>query len=62
MNYPRGKLNENDEGQTALHIGIRDSTVIIEFQKPMLWLGLGKQEALGLAKLLTELADKIQEH
>src|SRR5690554_4587002 len=43
--YPRGKLNADDEGQLAIAITTKDKTVIVDFGKGVTWLGLGAEEA-----------------
>lgn len=58
--YPRGKLNEEDEGQTPIGITVKDSTVILKFLKPMAWVGLDKKSALKFAEMITKHANSIQ--
>jgi hypothetical protein len=51
--YPLGKLDETDEG--ALSIGIatdKQGNVIINFGKPVAWIGMPKDLALQLASLI----------
>ena len=57
--YPRGKLNEADEGALELRIAVKDRTVIVGFGKPVKWIGLGATEARGLAELLLKHANAI---
>jgi len=57
--YPRGKFCEDDEGELAMRIGIQDKTVILDFGKPVKWLGLAKQDAANLAKSLLEKANQL---
>ena len=59
MNFPRGKLNQDDEGQLQVRIGIRDATVIMDFGKPTHWLGMAPENARELAALLVKRADEI---
>jgi anti-sigma factor ChrR (cupin superfamily) len=60
--YPNGKLNEQDDG--AMHYSVdtdhENQCVIIEFYKPVAWMGLGKEDALMLAKALTSRANKLK--
>lgn len=58
--YPRGKLNDSDEGQTALAIYVTDKTVMIHFPKPIAWIGMSKQEALTLADMIKTRAETIK--
>jgi hypothetical protein len=59
--YPQGKLNDDDAGEAmmALAVDVKARTVVIHYPKPILWIGLGKQEALNLAAKLTELANEL---
>jgi hypothetical protein len=50
--YPRGKLNEADEGALPMRIGVRDNTVVIDFGKKVAWIGMSKPEAIAFAKLI----------
>ena len=58
-NFPRGKLNDSDEGALAIRIGVQDKTVIIDFGKPVEWIGFGYQEAVELAKNIMKHAKSI---
>lgn len=58
-NYPRGKFCEDDEGELTMGIGIQDKTIIIDFGKPVKWLGLAKQDAVNLANSLLEKANQL---
>lgn len=57
--YPRGKLNQHDEGGLQIAIGVQDKTVIIDFGTPTTWIGLDKHTALALANSLIEKANVI---
>jgi hypothetical protein len=57
--YPRGKLNNDDEGATPIAIGIEDKTVIIRFFKPIVWIGMDKFQAIELANTIIEKANSI---
>lgn len=50
--FPDGKINKYDEGELRIGIAIKDSNVIIEFGKPVKWIGLPGDEAIALGKLL----------
>jgi hypothetical protein len=58
-NYPRGKLCNDDEGELVLRICVQDKTVILDFGKPVKWLGFSKQDALNLAETLIKRANEI---
>ncbi len=58
--FPRGKLKDDDEGELEVSIGILDSAVVINFGKPITWIGLGVEEARGLAELLLKHASELE--
>ena len=41
--YPDGKLNNSDEGELRMAIGIKDGRVVIDFGKDWSWLGFDKE-------------------
>ena len=57
--FPQGKLNKEDEGELRLAVGVTDSKVVINFGKPVAWIGFDKEQALGLAKTIIERAYQI---
>lgn len=57
--FPRGKLNGDDEGALQIAIGIRDNTVMIHFGTTVKWLGLDKETALALGNNLIEKANSL---
>lgn len=50
--YPDGKLNEGDEGEIGILIGIEDGNVIIQFAGPVTWLGLPGDQAIEMGRTL----------
>lgn len=60
-NYPRGRLGPSDEGQTQVAVTEKNGTVIIAFNKPMRWIGLGHEEAKALGEKLIQLAGRIRQ-
>lgn len=51
--FPDGKLVNQDEGELRLAVAsTEDGRVIIEFGKPIAWLGLTKKEAAQLGNLI----------
>lgn len=54
--YPRGKLNADDEGAIQIAISELDNTVIMDFGKNVTWIGMSKPEALEFAKTIMKLA------
>jgi hypothetical protein len=59
--YPRGKLNEDDEGELQFAIGAdtKEGVVIISFGKNVSWLGMPPELARDLARLLNQKADEV---
>jgi hypothetical protein len=59
--FPRGKLNEHDDGglNIAFVTDQRNGIVRIEFGKSITWLGLPAKEARQMASLLVEIADEL---
>ena len=56
--FPDGKLNENDEGGLQMAIFTKDENLIIEFGKPVHWLGMSKAEAKEFARAILKKADE----
>jgi len=50
--YPQGKIAEGDEGEIALAVGIHEGKVILNFGKPVAWMGLDYEQAMQLADSL----------
>lgn len=57
--FPEGKMNQDDEGELQLGIKIIDGRIVINFGKPVAWLGFPADLAYKLANKLTELADSL---
>lgn len=58
--FPRGKLNGDDEGGLAIGLAVKDRTVIINFGKEVAWLGMSKPEAIALGSAIIAKAETIQ--
>jgi len=54
--YPEGKLNEEDEGEIGVAIGIENGNVIVMFPKPVAWLGLPPEQAMEMGRTLIKRA------
>lgn len=56
--YPDGRMGAHDEGALAFAVGIdeRHGTVVLNFNKPVSWMGMGPEDAVRLAALLIEKA------
>lgn len=52
--FPDGKLCEHDEGEITFAIGHREGQVVLDFGKPVAWVGMSPQQAIALAASLTQ--------
>jgi hypothetical protein len=50
--YPKGELNEHDEGALTYAVGLVDGKIFIDFGSPVAWLGLDLESATALKKAL----------
>jgi hypothetical protein len=57
--FPRGKLNDHDEGGLQMAIFIEDKTVQLHFGKSVKWLGLDADTARKLGQGLIDKANSI---
>lgn len=57
--FPRGHLNETDEGEIGLAVTVKNNTVILAFGKSVSWIGLSRVEAVELAELLKRRAQEL---
>jgi hypothetical protein len=60
--FPKGKLDADDEGGLMLAISVYNGVVRVDFGKPLEWLGLPPEEALAFASLLVKQAMAIKGH
>ena len=60
--YPRGKIHPEDQGETGLRIFIdgRTQTVVLDFMKPVCWLGFSARDVRNVARMLVQAADHIE--
>ncbi len=59
-NYPRGKLQDDDEGELTIAMYWKDKTFIIDFGKEVKWIGMSREEAQQLAlRILRMAANKV---
>jgi hypothetical protein len=54
--YPRGRLNTDDEGAVHLAVTVQQDVVIIAFPTPVVWVGLPAEQAETLAETITQCA------
>jgi len=52
--YPNGRMNKDDAGAIAMSCGVESGRVVLKFPKPVAWLGMTPDEAMGLAEVLVK--------
>ena len=52
--HPDGRLNDEDEGAIAMAVGSENGRVRLNFPKPVRWVGMTPDEAIGLAESLIQ--------
>lgn len=59
--YPEGRMGAGDEGELAFAVGIdeKHGTVVLNFNKPVVWMGMGPEDAVKLAEMLIEKAKMV---
>ena len=56
MSYSRGKLNEEDQGDLKIVVGIEQDCVKIIFEREISWIALPAEQALELAEAIVNRA------
>lgn len=59
--FPEGQLNEHDEGELNIGMGIEGKNLIVDFGKSIEWIGMSKQQALQFADFIIKNANKIED-
>jgi hypothetical protein len=54
--FPEGKIHPDDEGKISVAIGIDNGNVIINFGKPIAWLGLPPSACMEMGRTLIKRA------
>lgn len=60
--FPKGKLNEADEGGLNLavtHTDGADGRVIVHFGSPVVWIGFTREEAIAIAEMIKKHAESL---
>lgn len=60
IRYPRGRLTAGDEGALAMTMLVTGNTLVIDFGKPVAWIGLGLQEVRDLRERLEKYEKELQ--
>lgn len=58
--FPLGKLVPEDEGEIAIAFGHTEGKVVIDFGKPVAWIGFTPEQADQIADTLREHAAKVR--
>ena len=57
--YPSGKLTPKDEGEICFAVGSAEGKVVIDWGKPVAWVGMDRNQAIDLANLLKKHARRL---
>lgn len=47
--FPQGKIHDSDEGEVALTFLTMKGNVVVDFGKPVVWVGMPPQQAVDFA-------------
>jgi hypothetical protein len=56
--FPRGKLNREDEGAVEVAVGIQGDVVVLAFPKPVAWFGMAAEQAEEVAEMIKQRAQE----
>lgn len=57
--FPMGHLNKDDEGEIRIGVTSSNGKVVIDFGKPIHWVGLSPEQAKDIAEVLISRANEI---
>lgn len=58
--FPAGKITEKDSGAYVFEVGIIADRIVLNFGKPIAWIGMTRKEALMLAAKLKKYARRLK--
>ena len=58
--FPEGKLTKHDEGEIRIAVGHADEKVLIDFGKPVAWIGFNARQAREVAESLLQHAREVE--
>lgn len=58
--YPQGALTKDDEGELRFAVGAKDGKVMLDFGKPVAWIGFDADQAIDIAMRLVKEAGRIK--
>lgn len=50
--FPRGRLNSQDEGAIQIAVGVQQDVVVLAFPKRVSWVGMPAEQAKELARTI----------
>lgn len=53
------KVRDDDEGELDIVLSIEGDVIMVDFTKPVTWLGLNKGTAMGLVELLGQYIERL---
>jgi hypothetical protein len=59
--FPEGKITPRDEGEITMGVAAAPGTVLLNFGKPVSWIGFTPEQATAIANSLLENAKKATE-
>jgi hypothetical protein len=57
--YPEGKLRDRDEGEIAFAVGAEQGKIILNFGKPVAWIGFTPEQAMEIARTIRNKAKRM---
>lgn len=58
--FPQGKLTPEDEGELRMRLGVQNGKIVLDFGSPVVWVGMGPDDAAALAGRLMALAEDLK--
>ena len=59
--YPQGKLTESDKGELEFSIAVHEGRVVLNWGKPVLWIGVPPAQARAIAASLLRTAEEAEQ-
>lgn len=56
--FPKGQLDKSDEGEIRIGITAIDGKVVLNFGKPVVWIGFDPMQAMEIGTLLIKRAQE----
>lgn len=59
--FPEGQLNDDDEGEIRIAIGSTEGKVVMDFGKPVAWIGFTPEQARDASELLLKQIEVLEQ-